>query len=303
MTLLLAATDPLTHVVQHNILAPETGGVWPFDAFTILSNQMVMMLVAFGLSIWLLPKAALMKRGDGEIDRLVPTGFGNAIEGICVLLREHVARPALGKYTDEFITYIWSAFFFVLACNLLGLIPLADTFKTIGGPLKQWFGIDYHWFGGTATGNIMVTAALALSTLMMMVVNGYRKNGMDYVKHFFMGPAYLAWFIAILEVIGLLAKTFALAIRLFANMVAGHILLAVLMSFTMQLILNLGLGAGTIATIPVILGTIAIYGLELFVACLQAFIFTFLTAMFIGQSVDLHHDDEHHDDEHEPAHA
>lgn len=299
MNMLLAASNPLTHVVQHNILAPETGLTWPFlDKFTLLSNQMLMMMVAFGLSLWLLPKAAKMRRGDGEIDRLVPTGFGNAIEGICVLLREQVARPALGKYTDQFVPYIWSAFFFVLTCNLLGLLPLADLLKPVLYPLGPPWN---HAIGGTATGNIMVTAALAIGTLLMMVYNGWRLNGMEYVKHFFNGPAYLAWFIALLEVIGLLAKTFALAIRLFANMVAGHILLAVLLSFTTQLISALGAGAGLIASIPVIAGTVAINGLELFVAFLQAYIFTFLTAMFIGQSVVLHHDDEHHDEEHEHA--
>jgi F-type H+-transporting ATPase subunit a len=232
MNMLLAASDPLSHVIQHDILAPELGGEWPFNAFTILSNQMVMMIAAFFLLLWLMPKAALSKRGEGETERLVPTGFGNAIEGICVLLREQVARPALGKHTDTFVPYIWSAFFFVLTCNLLGLLPLSGIFQPLGA-----FGVDYHWFGGTATGNIMVTAALAISTLFMIVYNGLRLHGMHYVQHFFIGPAYLAWFIAILEVIGLLAKTFALAMRLFANMVAGHILLAVLASFTMQSIL------------------------------------------------------------------
>lgn len=304
MNLMLASADPLLHVVQHNILAPKTGLDVPFfDTFTILSNQMVMMLIAVGLSIWLLPKAAKMRRGESEIDRLVPTGFGNAIEGICVLLREQVARPALGKYTDQFVPYIWSAFFFVLTCNLLGLLPLTDLLMPIMAPIFGQHSFMTHALGGTATGNIMVTAALAISTLFMMIYNGYQKNGMDYVKHFFVGPAYLAWFIAILELIGLLAKTFALAIRLFANMVAGHILLAVLLSFTTQLLVNLGFFGGALTNIPLIAGTIAINCLELFVAFLQAYIFTFLTAMFIGMSVNLHHDDEH-DEEHaaEAAH-
>lgn len=127
----------------------------------------------------------------------------------------------------------------------------------------------------------------------MIVSNGLRLHGMQYVKHFFMGPPGLNAFIAVLEVIGLIAKTFALAMRLFANMVAGHILLAVLLSFIAMATGSLGVAGGLLIAVPVVIGSVAINFLELFVAFLQAFIFTFLSAMFIGQAVTIHHEEEH----------
>jgi F-type H+-transporting ATPase subunit a len=283
-SLLLAAANPMLHVVQHDIWAP--GGL------TIVTNQLIMMLIAAGLLLFFLPRLIQHRAGDDGIDRLVPTGWGNAIEGICEALRVHVARPALGQHTDQFIPYIWTAFFFVLTCNVLGMIPLADWTFWLGGG---------HVLGGTATGNIWVTACLAVCTLFMIVYNGLRLHGMAYVSHFFMGPPGINVVIAGLELIGLIAKTFALCVRLFANMVAGHVMLAVIVGFVG--------GASSIAlalgvTVPVIAGAVAVNLLELFVAFLQAFIFTFLSAMFIGQAVNIHHDHEHeHEHEHEASSA
>lgn len=289
---LLAEANPLTHVVQHRLFAPELGGPWPFDQFTILSNQSIMQVVAALILVWLVPRALRKRAGDDPIGRFVPTGLANAIEGLCEALRTHVARPALGAYTDRFIPYIWSAFFFILTCNILGLLPLSTLTPFAGGG---------HVIGGTSTGNVMVTAALAMTTLGMIVVNGLRTHGLTYVKHFFVGPWYLAWFIAVLEVVGLLAKTFALTMRLFANMVAGHVLLAVLLSFIGMAWNALGSAGGLVISIPVVLGSVAINFLELFVAFLQAFIFSFLSAMFLGQALNIHH--EHEEEEGHPQAA
>ena len=282
ITTILAEMDPLTHVVQHPIVQFGEDG---FGGFTLLSNHIIMQIIAALVLILLFPRFVKMRAGDDEIGRLVPRGWGNAIEGLCVALRTHVAQPALGPYTDRFIPYIWSAFFFVLTCNLLGMIPLADWTPFLG---------HGHVLGGTSTGNIWVTGTLACCTLVMIVVNGLRLHGLGYVKHFFMGPPGLNAFIALLEIVGLFAKTFALAVRLFANMVAGHILLAVLIGFVSSAAAALG-ALGTVGiAIPVILGAVAINFLELFVAFLQAFIFTFLTAMFIGQAVNIQHDHAEH---------
>jgi F-type H+-transporting ATPase subunit a len=155
---------------------------------------------------------------------------------------------------------------------------------------------DLH-LGGTATGNIWVTATLAVITMVMMVINGLRIGGKDYLAHFCPGPLWLAPLLVPVEIIGLFAKIFALAVRLFANMIAGHILLAVLLSF----ILSAGAASAAMGfgiAVPVVLASIAITLLELFVAFLQAFIFTFLTTLFIGMSIVFHHDD--HAD-HQPA--
>ena len=279
MSLLLGAEQsPLSHVVQHT--AVQIGeGLW---SFPIISNHIIMQLVAAGLLVGFFPRFVRKRAGRDAIGRLVPRGFGNLIEWICCFLRDVIFRPNLGKYTDVFAPYLWSAFFFVLTCNLLGMFPLGDWFYFIPG----------HQIGGTSTGNIWVTGALAFSTLFMCVCNGLRYHGMAYVKHFFMGPPLLNVFIAALEVIGLLAKTFALAMRLFANMVAGHVLLAVLLSFVGGAVVALGWGAGIVVGVLVMAFQVFINGLELLVALLQAFIFTVLTAVFIGLAVNIHHDHE-----------
>src|SRR6185369_341606 len=229
----------------------------------------------------LVPMIVKRRRGKSGVDALVPTGAANGLEAVCDYLRKEVAEPALGEHTDRFIKYIWSVFFFVLTVNILGLLPIPAVSNLLGTHL-----------GGTATGNIWMTATLALITMGMMVINGLRLGGKSYLAHFCPGPLWLAPVLVPVEIIGLIAKVFALAVRLFANMIAGHILLAVLLSFIMLAgakSTGLGLGIGSV----VVASSVAINFLELFVAFLQAFIFTFLTTLFIGMSVVLHHDDHH----------
>jgi F-type H+-transporting ATPase subunit a len=221
----------------------------------------------------------------------VPCGAGNFFEGICQFLRKQVAEPAMGEHTDLFIKYIWTAFFFVLFSNVLGLIP----FDAIFGLILQR---KVH-IGGTSTGNIWVTATLAICTLLMIVVNGFRIGGRAYLAHFCPGPIWLAPLLVPVELIGLVAKIFALSVRLFANMLAGHVLLAVLIGFVLMAYNALGVAGGFLVSLLVILGSVAINLLELFVAFLQAFIFTFLTALFIGQAVSVHH--EQHGEHGEPG--
>ena len=255
-----------------------------------MSNRLGVFYVVLVL---LLPRLARVPEGDDEIDRLTPKGGRNALETLCAFLRDSVARPNLGEHTDRFIPYIWTIFFFILMINLLGLLPLEPITK----PVMGLFGF-HHGIYGTATGNIFVTATLAICTLVMIVVNGLRINGFAYVKHFFMGPFPINVVIAGLEVVGLVAKTFALAVRLFANMMAGHILLAVLVGLIMMAG-SVSYAVGFSVAIPVVLGSVAINMLELFVAFLQAFIFTFLSCVFIGQAVVIHHEHEH-EESHEP---
>lgn len=286
----MATGSPLSHIVQHPIVQEPLDLGFPFTPegkVTLFSDHISMILVAGVLLTLVLPPLARRRKGDGEVERMVPTGFGNFIEMICAYFRDELARPALGPHTDRFIKYIWSVFFFILTINLLGLLPIAAVSPLLAEGLH---------LGGTATANIFVTSALALTTLLMMVINGFRFGGMEYVKHFMPGPKWLAPLMFVVEIIGLLAKPFALAVRLFANMVAGHLLLAVLLSFIFGAASALGAGMGFAIAVPVVLGSIAINMLEIFVAFLQAFIFTFLTTLFIGQSVLLHDEEhEHHD--------
>lgn len=291
---MLASSNPLDHVVQHPLVTTEVH--WqgfigkllaPEGVITILSDHIIMLMTAGLLLILLLPKLVRKRRGTGEIDSQVPTGFANFIEAICEYLRKEVAEPALHEHTDRFIKYIWSVFFFVLTINILGLLPIGViTPLTIGKHI-----------GGTATANIYVTATLAMITMFMMVANGLRLGGKHYIAHFCPGPLIMAPLLVPVEIIGLFAKIFALAVRLFANMMAGHILLAVLLSFIITAGTSMGTVGGLAIAIPVVLGSVAISLLEIFVAFLQAFIFTFLTSLFIGMSVVFHHD------EHEEAHS
>ncbi len=273
MNALLASGNPMSHVVAHNLITAEDGTV-------LLDNHMVMQIAATFLLIVLLTSAfrSVARRSSGDIEGLVPKGAGNFFESICNYLRNEVARPSLGEYTDRFIPYIWTVFFFILFSNLLGLLPIDAT-------LGLFMDHPPH-LGGTSTGNIWVTGTLAACTMFMMVFNGLRLGKTHYLAHFCPGPIWLAPLLIPVEIIGLGAKIFALTVRLFANMMAGHILLAVLIGFG-----TVGIGVA----FPAVLGATAISCLELFVAFLQAFIFTFLTCLFIGQSVVFHHDDHGHE--------
>ena len=240
-----------------------------------------MILLAGVLLIALVPILVRRRMGKDGVAALVPAGPANALEAICAYIRKEIAEPALHEHTDRFIKYIWSVFFFVLTVNILGLLPIPA--------VSQLFGTH---IGGTATGNIWMTATLAIITMGMMIINGLRIGGKSYLAHFCPGPIWMAPLLVPVEIIGLIAKVFALAVRLFANMIAGHILLAVLLSFIMSAgAISGALGLGV--AVPVVLGSVAINMLELFVAFLQAFIFTFLTTLFIGMSIVFHHDDDH----------
>jgi F-type H+-transporting ATPase subunit a len=284
--------NPLEHIVQHPLIErpASLGPLTPGGTITVFSDQIAMVVLAGVLLIALVPILIRRRKGGSGVDAMVPAGPANALEAICDYLRKEVAEPSLHEHTDRFIPYIWSVFFFVLTVNILGLLPIPAVSNLFGTHL-----------GGTATGNIWMTATLAAITMVMMVVNGLRLGGKAYLAHFCPGPAWMAILLVPVEIVGLFAKVFALAVRLFANMIAGHILLAVLLSFIMAAgakSTGLGLGIGVV----VVLGSVAINLLELFVAFLQAFIFTFLTTLFIGMSVVFHHDD-HHAAEHHQASA
>jgi F-type H+-transporting ATPase subunit a len=277
--------SPLEHIVQHPLIErpAHLGPLTPNGVITIFSDQIAMLALAGVLLIALVPMLVRRRRGRSDVDQLVPTGAANGLEAICQYIRKEVAEPALHQHTDRFIKYIWSVFFFVLTVNILGLLPIPAVSSLFGTHL-----------GGTATGNIWVTATLAIITMVMMVINGLRIGGKAYLAHFCPGPLWMAPLLVPVEIIGLVAKVFALAVRLFANMIAGHILLAVLLSFIIAAgSQSTGLGLGV--AVPVVLGSAAINLLELFVAFLQAFIFTFLTTLFIGMSIVFHHDDHHHE--------
>jgi F-type H+-transporting ATPase subunit a len=282
MLIAFLAENPLEHIVRHPMIQrpADLGWLTQGGRVTLLDSHIVMMMLAALLLILLVPFSVRRRRGTGEVDSMVPTGSGNAVEAICEYLRNQVAQPSLGEYTDRFIKFIWSVFFFVLTVNLLGLLPI-NWIRLYGAPI-----------GGSATANPWITGTLALITLGMVVVNGVRLGGRQFFAHFNPGPLWLSPLLIPIEIVGLFARIFALIVRLCANMVAGHVLLAVLLSFILTAAEKSIAGALGVA-VPVVLGSIAINLLEIFVAFLQAFIFTFLTTLFIGQSIVFHHHDDH----------
>jgi len=277
----LAEMNPLEHVLDKSVLVVH--GWWLF------SNNILGLLISALLMLIIFPIITRpYRRGEH-----VPTGTRNLFEAILVYLREEVARPLLGDETDRFVPFLWTLFFFILFNNLLGLLPL--------DVLTGWFMAPFHLhpFGGTATANIWVTGALAIVAFVTWQVNGIRSNGLvNYLKHFTGGaPLWLAPLMIPLEFIGMLIKPFALAIRLFANMFAGHMVLAVLLMFTTTAFAA-GAAIGWSISIVVVLASVAMMCLELFVALLQTYIFVFLTSMFIAQLVVHEHEhseeDQHH---------
>lgn len=289
---LLAAGDPLEHVVDHNIL--HVGGFW------ILSNHVIMILVAAFLMLLIFP--AITKRyRNGEF---VPTGTRNFFEAIMMYIRNDVAKPLLGDETDRFMPFLWTTFFFILFLNLLGLLPL-DAIQNLviqlaGGHHEGGHG-GFHPIAGTATSNFYVTAVLAFVVFCVVQFNGIVSNGFEGWLHHFLGgaPVWLAPIMVPVEFLGMVIKPFALAVRLAANMTAGHILLAVLAGFVPLAFNEIGTGGGWAVGVVSVIASIAIMVLELFVALLQAYLFVFLASLFISQMITHHDHDSHHDDEHE----
>src|SRR5688500_1634785 len=380
LTMLLAASDPIDHVLPHDMHL-EIG---PFH----LTNQMFMALVAAVLMLLLFP-VMFRRAADGA----PPSGARNFFESIMEFLRVEVFRPALKEHTDRFVPFLWTLFFFILFSNLLGQIPFGEFISLFTGHASH--------LGGTATGTLTTTGALAIYAFLFIHFNGivqvarslidgtyghhghheeHSSNGTKHhetahdldhhrgealgadvpqdaraltnpTKHYEadehithqgdgirqdgthgahghgghahakgMNPAaaavlsvplyfwnfaphpfkpgpgdspvmwlpdILVWgLLLVLELVGAMIKPFALMIRLFANMIAGHIVLAaliLLIPVTGSVLAQIGVG------VPVTVLSLLIRMLELFVSFLQAYIFTFLTTLFIASAVAPEH--------------
>lgn len=275
--------------------------------FPILTLHMVTLVAASGLFLLLMRKAAQAIATGPESqgnERFITKGrFAQMIEAMILWFRDEIIGPILGeKNTKRYLPFLMAVFFFIWFNNLLGLVPLLDLQHLMGA---FWGDSHFAIIGGTATGNLMVTAALALVAFIVIQAHGIRELGIGGWAHHLLGgaPWWLAPLMVPIELAGMIIKPAALAIRLFANMLAGHTLLATLLLFlymAMQAGLN-AVGVGAVGLISGI-GAVAIYFLEIFVATLQAFIFMFLTTVFI--SLMSHHDDhEHEHEEHHGAEA
>lgn len=306
-TLAAAATDngpdPLSHVTDKVLL--KIGGV------PVLTMNMVTMTLLAGLLIWTMTIAAKAISTGPEAqgnERYITKGrFAQLIEVVVLYLRDTIIRPQLGDAANRFTPYLLTLFFFILFNNVFGLVPLLDLQHLVFWGLSKVSSFDAHaptWVGGTATGNIAVTAALAVIAFIIIQINGLRSSGLKgWAAHFLGGaPAYLAPIMIPVEIMGMIIKPFALAIRLFANMTAGHTLVATLLMFTGMGLKAVGLLGGAPITLVSVIALIPLMFLELFVAFLQAFIFMFLTTVFIAQLMHHHHDEHAGAEDYDQAH-
>lgn len=269
-------------MLAHHILdAPEIelpGGVihlphWDWAVFRLgnaavdmsPTKHVVLLLLAAVITalLTLLAARTVTRQGPGR----APRGLANAVEAVVVFLRDDVCKENIGHGYQRFVPLVLTLFFFILVMNLLGLVP----------------------WGGSATGNLAVTATLAVVTFAVTEVSGFRVLGpAGYIRTIFYSPPgvsggmkYLMLLIMTpVELLGKLIKPFALALRLFANMTAGHVLIFSLLGFIFLFghiaFVRWAVAAGSYALVS------AVLLLELLIAVIQAYIFAMLSAVFIG---------------------
>jgi F-type H+-transporting ATPase subunit a len=219
----------------------------------------VQMLLSLALLVWIMLSVAKKYARNGH--KVAPSGMQNAVEPVITFIRDDVAKPNLGRRYAKFMPYLLTVFFFILINNLTGLIPGA----------------------ANVTGNITVTFLLGLISLILILFN----TNSHFWGHIFNPPVPVGVkpILAIVEFLGVFIKPVALIIRLFANMVAGHMIIGclILMIFIFA---ELAPAAGLAFSPVSVLFTVFIYAIELLVAFIQAYIFTNLTAVFIGLSME-----------------
>ncbi|MCF8266783.1 MAG: F0F1 ATP synthase subunit A [Ignavibacteriales bacterium] len=254
----------LHHVLDGKYLDFSPFGMIPLPHITLfgidmsITRHLVVMWVAVILLIIFLRLAAKSYKKS-----LAPKGVANFLEVLIVFVRDDIAKPSIGHGFEKFMPYLLTIFFFILTCNFLGLIP----------------------YSATATSNISVTATLAIISFLFIQGGGIMKNGFfgyfkGLVPHGI--PVFLIPIMIVVEFLGLFTKPFALAIRLFANMTAGHIVIYALIGLIFIL--------KTYFVVPVSVSfALFIYLLEILVALIQAYIFTMLSALFIGLAVHQDH--------------
>jgi F-type H+-transporting ATPase subunit a len=251
--------DNLTREIELPKWAPVHIG--PLTVDLSPTKHVVMLLIAAILCALTLMTAAVSQARSAATGK-PPKGFANAIEALVLYIRNEVIIPNVGRHGEAFVPFCLTLFFFILFMNVLGLIP----------------------YGATATSNISVTATLAIVSFFVVEIAGMRALGKGYINTIVYWPhdmsfamkAFISPIMTPVELLGKFTKPVALSIRLFANMIAGHVVVLALISLIFTF------GSWLIVPVPVIAAT-GIMVLELFVAFLQAFVFTVLVSVFIGQ--------------------
>ncbi|MEM1324197.1 MAG: F0F1 ATP synthase subunit A [Bacteroidota bacterium] len=240
------------------------GGFTSFYDFSLTKNATSMLLICLLMGWFFISMARSYKNNEGR----APTGANNLMESIFVFIQDEVAKPFLGHKWEQFLPFLMSLFFFILGLNLFGQIPFLG--------------------GSNVTGNLAVTAVLAIFTFLMTNFNGNK----HYWEHTLWMPGVPAWLklfiLTPVEVLGLFIKPVTLMLRLFANITAGHMVLVI---FTGLIFLfgkeNLGASIGS--AIPAGILTLFMMSIELLVAFIQAFVFTILTASYLGMATEEAH--------------
>ena len=282
------AHDPLDHVIDQKkweifeslgwtIDLPSINlfGLYQFQVtkFMILEVLAAILIVAIFIPLTRWARPGSLPRGP----------WWNAFEGLLTFIRDDVAKPSIGEHeADRFVPFLWTMFLFILFCNLLGMVPLM----------------------GSPTASLNVTLGLAIFSFLLMHGAAIAKMGFfHYVKSLwphieiesrprFLGYAFallLSAMIFVIELIGTVIKSGVLAVRLFANMFAGHTVLAMLLFFIITVGENGFSLLWTGVTFASVAGVVALSLLEIFVAFLQAYIFVFLTALFMGMALHPQH--------------
>jgi len=242
-----------------------------------LTRNVVQMMLALFLLVWVMTSIA-KKYKSGQGVTSAPKGMQGVIEPVVAFVRDEVAKPNLGHKADRYLPYLLTIFFFILINNIFGLIPGS----------------------ANVTGNIAFTLVLGVISFIVTIASSNK----HYWAHIFNPPGVplgVKFILVPVEFLSMFLKPFSLIIRLFANMVAGHIIIICLISLIFIFGEKMGAGAGWGASPLSLAFTIFIYFIEVLVAFLQAFIFTTLTAVLVGSAIegDHHHEGHNsHDNEH-----
>ena len=263
--------------------------------FSVTKHVMMVWVVA---AITFLSITWLVRRYLKQANR-VPAGGMNALEFIVEFVRDSIAAPNVGKkYVNAWTPLFLTLFFFILTANVIGLIPVFEVLDLLDHYVlhtgEDSFVKSILHGGSTATANFNVTAGLAIVTFFAIIIAGVKKHG--FIQHWKnlvpTGLALPVYFLLVpLEFIGMLVRPFALTMRLAANMAGGHIAILAILSFVFiftELFASpmAGMGIGFGFSLPL---AVAISGLEIIVVLVQAYVFTLLSAVFIGMAIHAHH--------------
>lgn len=261
--------------VHHDKLEPVNEEATVID-LSMTKTALQILIVAIVMLLLFTSVARAYKKRDG----MAPKGLQSFMEPLILFVRDDVAKPYLHGKHDKFVPYLLTLFFFIWMSNLFGLTPLSSNIA----------------------GNTAITLMLAMITFILIILNSTK----DFWMHILWFPGVPIWMkplMLVVELMGFFTKPAALAIRLFANISAGHFMVLSLISLIFILGKNGESVGGAVGIMPLsILFSLFIFAVELIVAAVQAFVFSLLTAVFIGQAMETHgHHDEHHE-EHAHAH-